>query len=85
MLGFPSAPLCIEYSYCISSSSLINYLPPHAFITECGNGETTSDHIFGLQVLEFDPWSQTLAGQMDIPDHLPPFFQRQRVWAGEIW
>lgn len=60
-------PLCIEYPCYISSSCLINYLPSHAFIVKYGNGETTSDHVFGLQVLEFDPWSCTLVGQVDIP------------------
>lgn len=60
-------PLYIEYSYYISSSCLINYLPSHAFITGYCNGETTLDNIFGLQVLEFDPWSWALPGQVDIP------------------
>lgn len=62
------SPLCIEYSYYISSSCLIflNYLSSHAFITECSNGKTTSDYILGLWVLKCDPWSWSLAGLMDI-------------------
>lgn len=72
-------PLYTEYSYYISSSCLINYLPSHAFITGCCNGETTSDNIFGLQVLEFDPWSWALPGQVDIPRPFALFFQKQRV------
>lgn len=76
-------PLYIEYSYYISSSCLINYLPSHAFITGYRNSETTSNNIFGLQVLEFDPWSWAFPWQVDIPRPFASVFPEAKEKAKE--